>query len=710
MTMIDRRGFLFGALTVIAAGAGEFRLGFAQAAAKGGAKGADVTPFITITPDNRIVIHSPNAEMGQGAATGHAQILAEELDADWNLVSVDLAPLGEAYKNPAFKRQATGGSTSIRAWYPELRRMGAAAREMLKSAAAAEWSVPAGEIATENSTLVHKGSGRKATYGEMAGAAAKQKLPDDPPLKDEKDFRIIGEPLRRPDTPAKVDGSLVYGIDLKLDGMLVAAVHMPPVFGARVKDYDVNGADKIPGVRGIHRIASGVAVVADGYWPARKALEQMTFTYDGPAEKLSSADIDARLRELLDAGEGVSATVRGDARKRIEGAKGGKVISRDYDAPFLAHATMQPITGAARFTKDGLEIWTSSQSPGTAAARAAEITGLSPDRITVHQMFLGGGFGRGAVPSADIQAVELAAITKRPVKVIWSREDDIAHDYYRPTAKARLRALLAADGKPEAVHVLVAAPSLAQGVGLPERDGYDPFSVEGLSDFPYAVPALEVTYARAETPVPLGFWRSVGHSFTAFFKESFIDELAVAAGQDPVAYRLALLDGAPRQKEVVRLAAEKAGWDKPLPKGRFRGIAQHTCYGGYVAEVVEISVVDGAPKLERVVAAVDCGLAINPRSIEAQIESAIVYGLSAARHGRITIADGAVEQSNFHDYPVITIADMPKVEVHLVASSEAPGGVGEIGTPPIAPALANAWHAATGARLAALPLDFSGKA
>lgn len=707
MTMIDRRGFMVGALTVLAAGAGEFRLGSLRAAIAGDA-GPDarvINAFVRITPDNRVTLYSPNAEMGQGSATGQAQILAEELDADWDNVTVELAPFGEAYKNPAFKRQATGGSTSIRAWYPELRRMGAVARQMLKSAAAEQWGVKADEIETRDSTLVHKASGRKATYGEMAGAAARQRVPEDPELKDESAFRIIGQPLRRPDTPAKVDGSLIYGMDLRLDDMLVAAVHMPPVFGSSVKDFDSAGAEKIKGVRGIHRIESGVAVVADSYWPARQALEQMTFTYDDPEEILSSADIDAALLKLLDAGDGVPAAARGHARTRIDDATSG-VIARDYDAPFLAHAAMQPITGAARFTAGGLEIWTSSQSPETAATRAAELTGLPLDRITVHQLYLGGGFGRGSVPSADIQAVELAAVTKRPVKVIWSREDDIRHDYFRPVAKARMRATLGKDGRPQAVHVLVAAPSLSQGVGLPERNGYDYFSVEGLAEFPYAVPDLEVAYARAETPVPLGFWRSVGHSFTAFFKECFIDELANAAGQDPVAYRLALLDGAPRQKEVLRLAAEKAGWGKPLAKGWSRGVAQHACYGGHVAEVVEISMTDGAPRLERVVVAVDCGRPINPRSIEAQVESAIVYALSAAKHGRITLVDGAVEQSNFHDYPVITLADMPKVEVHIVPSEEPPGGVGEIATPPLAPALANAWFAATRRRLAALPLDF----
>lgn len=708
MTGITRRKLL--KVSSVAAGAATagglmLKLGLGKAdAAEAGA--VDLNIFIEIDKAGLVTLTMPSTEMGQDIYTGHCQILAEELDGDWKKVRFRPSPVGEGYRNPMFDRQATGGSTSVRAFYQPLRVAGATAREMLKAAAAATWGVAAADCTTKAGRVLHAASGRSAGYGELAAAAAKVTPPAAPALKSPADFSIIGKRLKRVDTAQKINGAAQYAIDIRLPGMLTAAVRMSPVFGGEVVSFDDSAVLKMPGVKAVLKVPGGVAVAAGNFWQAQQAAERLPVTFSqGKTAGLSSAQISAAMHKAA-AGEKLPVSVsRGDAAAAIQAAARDRLVSADYELPYLAHATMQPITATASVKGDRCEMWCSSQSPEGVAAIVAETLGIPLRNVAVHTQFLGGGFGRGSVFSAEPQAAVLSKALGCPVKVIWSRENDIQHDVYRPSALARMTAVLGPDGLPQALKATLASPSIAESFGWPLKNGVDKISTEGLDEFGYDIPHFKVEYANVSVGVPVGFWRSVGNSHNAFFKECFIDELAAAAGKDPYEYRRALLKNNPRALAVLDLAAKAAGWGTPLAKGRARGMAFHAGYGSIVAEVAEVSLSEGRPRVERVVVAADCGTVINPASIEAQIESAIVYGLTAALKGRITLKDGAVEQSNFFDYEMLKLSEMPVVETHLMASSQAPGGVGEIGTPPIAPAVANALFSLTGKRVRNLPIE-----
>lgn len=679
--------------------------------------------WLRIRPDGTVTVVVDRSEMGQGISTGLPMLVAEELDADWSTVKWEQAPAGEIYKNPGFpgNAQGTGGSSSIRvAWVP-LREAGARARMMLVAAAAARWSVSADSCRTEKGRVFHDASGRSLGYGELAVEAGKLPVPEKVTLKSAKDFRIIGRTTARLDLAEKVNGTAQFGQDPRVAGMLVAAVARCPVFGGKLKDFDPVKARQAPGVRFVVKIDSGVAVVAENFHQARQARDLLQITWDeGPSAELDSDHIRARLKA---AAEGTEAKVVRKEGAGSGGTPGATPLDAVYELPYLAHACMEPMGAAADVQADHCTVWAPTQfqwgdsmGAGGCEGVAAKYGGVSRNRVTVHTTQLGGGFGRKFELDFVIDAVQISKAIGKPVRVSWTREDDTQHDYYRPASYHLLRASVSADGSPVSWYHRIATGSImrrfipgfvpdwvASKMGI-LRDGADPSSTEGAYDLPYAFPDLQVEDAMVEAGVPIGFWRSVGHSHTAFVTECFLDEVAHAAGKDPVAFRQALLAGAPRHLAVLNLAAEKAGWGTPLPAGRGRGVAVHESFGSWVAQVAEVSVEGGKVRVHRVVCAVDCGTAVNPGQIEAQMQSAIVYGLSAALYGEITIKKGRVVQSNFFDYPVLRMNEMPVVEVYLVDSQDVPGGVGEPGTPPIAPAVVNAIFAATGTRLRKLPI------
>ena len=660
--------------------------------------------YLRVGTDNRVTVIVGLSEMGQGVHTAIPQIVAEELDADWSRVRVEQAPADEAYTNPIFHTQATGGSTSVNGHWDPMRKAGAAAREMLVAAAAKSWNVPAAECSTEKGVVHHKRTGKKQTYGQLAARAAKQPVPKEPKLKNPADFKIIGQPMHRLDTPFKVNGSGKYGLDVRLPGMLTAVMARPPVPGGKAVSVDDSAAKKVKGVRQVIQIPQGVAVLAAGYWQAKKGRDALVIKWDnGPNAGLSSEGVTKMLTE---------ATTREGKVARNEGnvasASGAKTLEAVYEAPYLAHACMEPMNCTAWVKKDSVEIWAGTQSQGPNQGILGNVAAIEPKRVKVNTMLLGGGFGRRFAPDFTIGATLLSKISGKPVKLVYSREDDMRGYFYRPASVTRFTAALDANNNPVSFTARVASPSIMEASGFMKLppDGVDSFGVEGVKDVPYDVPNLRVEYSRQEPGVQVWFWRSVGHSQNIFFSESFVDELANAAGKDPFEFRRALLGKAPRHKGVLELAAEKADWGKPLPAGVHRGIAVAQSFGSYVAEVAEVSIgADGRPKVHRVVAAVDCGQIVNPEIIRRQVESAIVYGLTAALYGKITFKDGAVEQGNFDTYPMLRMSEMPKVEVHILKSSEHPTGMGEPGLPPLAPALTAAIFKATGKRLRKLPID-----
>ncbi|MCU7373732.1 xanthine dehydrogenase family protein molybdopterin-binding subunit [Paucibacter sp. O1-1] len=661
--------------------------------------------WLRITPDNRITVICGSAEMGQGVLTAIPMLVAEELDADWRLVGVEQAPVDQAYNNPMFGMQATGGSTTVRAHWLPVRQAGAAAREMLVAAAAAQWKVEPASLRTEAGHVIGPG-GKKLAYGALVAAAAQQPVPAKPALKASKDFKILGKPTRRLDTPAKVNGTAKFGIDAQVEGMLVAVMARAPIAGAKPRSMDEAKARAIKGVQQLITIPGGVAVLADGYWAAKQGRDALAVQWDlGPHADLSSAKVSAMLTSAADNAEAV-AVDQGNLKDAI--ATSDKTLSASYEVPYLAHACMEPLNCLAWVKGDEVTIWAGTQSQGPAQGILGQVAQATPAKVKVNTLLLGGGFGRRFAPDFAIDAVLLSKASGRPVKLIYTREDDMAAGYYRPASLVRFEAALDDEGRATALRADIGSPSIMAASGfmkIPEN-GVDAMAVEGLADQPYDIPNQRIAYGRAEPGPQVWFWRSVGHSQNAFFIESFVDEMAAAAKADPLQFRLALLAKKPRHKAVLEAAAAKAGWGKPLAKGRFRGIAVAESFGSYVAEVAEISVADdGTPKVHRVVAAVDCGQTVNPLTIARQIEGGIVYGLSAALYGKITYKDGRVEQGNFHDYPVLRLSEMPKVEVHILPSQEAPGGIGEPGTPPIAPALVNAIFAATGKRIRSLPID-----
>jgi isoquinoline 1-oxidoreductase subunit beta len=706
----SRRGFLK------AGGAAALVVGFALPTATGRAFAA--TPmapvfapnaFLRITPDNRVTVVTGSVEMGQGVTTAIPMLLAEELDADWSKVSVEQAPADQAYNNPAFGMQATGGSTTVRAHYEPMRKAGAAAREMLVAAAAAQWKLDASTLRTENGQVIAP-NGKKLSYGSLVAAAAKQPVPTNPKLKDSKNFKLIGKPVKRLDTPSKVNGTAKFGIDAQVPGMLVAVMARAPLPGAKPAKVDDTKAKAVKGVQQVITIPHGVAVLATGYWAAKKGRDALQIQWDqGEAATLSSAKVTAMLTEGADAAEAV-ATDAGNLRDAA--ANSAATVDALYEAPYLAHACMEPMNCTAWVKGTGadatVEIWAGTQSQGPAQGILAQVASAAPGKVKVNTLMLGGGFGRRFAPDFAIDATLLSKISGKPVKLIYTREDDMAAGFFRPASVARFEGAVDAQGKPTMLKVGVGSPSIMGGSGfmkIPDN-GVDTFAMEGITDHPYDIDNQRIAYGRREPGPQVWFWRSVGHSQNIFFLEGFIDELAVAAKKDPYEFRRGLLSKQPRYKAVLEAAAQKAGWGQPLPAGVFRGIAVAQSFGSYVAEVAEVSVAaDGTPKVHRVVAAVDCGVTVNPEIIRRQIEGSIVYGLSAALYGKITLKDGKVEQGNFHDYPVLRMSEMPKVEVHILPSTEAAGGIGEPGTPPIAPAVVNAIFAATGKRIRSLPID-----
>jgi isoquinoline 1-oxidoreductase beta subunit len=660
--------------------------------------------WLRINPDESVLVMVDRSEMGQGVATSLPMLLAEELEADWSKIKIEFAPADKAYINPLFGMQGTGGSTSVRAAYGPLRKAGAAARDMLVSAAATTWGVAKSECRAEKGAVIHGPSKRRLTYGKLAVKAAAVPVPQDVPLKDPKDWKILGTPVRRLDTPFKVDGSAQFGVDVKAPGLLVAVVARCPVFGGKVKSFDAVKAKAVPGVRQVVQISSGVAVVADGYWPAKQGRDALDVTWDeGATAGVSSATIAQLLAQRADQA-GAVARNDGDAQGALPGA--AAKIDATYELPFLAHATMEPMNCTAHVRADGVDIWAPTQFQTGAQGLGAGIGGVPPEKVKVHTTYLGGGFGRRFELDFIREALETSKAVSAPVKLMWPREDDIRNAQYRPASYHRMQAGLDSGGQPVAWTHRVVAPSIMARV-FPDsvKNGLDEEAVEGGVAMPYAVANVHVDYLLTDTGIPVGFWRSVNNSFNAFAVETFIDELAHAAKKDPYEYRRDLLGKAPRHLGVLNLAAEKAGWGTPLPAGRARGIAVHKSFDSYVAEVAEVAVdADGVVHVPRVVCAVDCGPVVNPGIVEAQMQSAIVYGLTAALWGEITIDKGRVQQSNFNDYRMLLLAEMPVVEVHIVPSSDAQGGVGEPGTPPIAPAVCNAIFALTGKRIRKLPI------
>jgi isoquinoline 1-oxidoreductase beta subunit len=646
--------------------------------------------------------------MGQGITTSLPMLVAEELECDWNKVRAEFPTADENLRRKrAWGDMSTGGSRSVRSSHEYLRKAGAAAREMLIAAAAQQWNVPAVECQAAKSVITHKPSGRTLRFGEVAEAAAKLPPASEPKLKDPKEWTLVGTPQKRLDTTDKVTGKPIFGIDVRVPNMLYAAIVQCPVFGGTPKSYDEAKIRSLKGVRRVVALPNAVAVVADSWWQAKQAIDALPVTWDeGQNGKVSSADIAELLRGGLVAPE--AAVVRKDGDVDAALAKAERRIEAEYAAPYLAHATMEPQNCTAHVTPDKVEVWAPTQSGEGALAAAAAAAEMAPEKVVMHKTTLGGGFGRrGAVQDYVHQAVLIAKAVGQPVKLLWTREEDIRHDFYRPAAMVRFSAGLDASGMPIVWRVRVTSPSIFAAL-LPQRltNGVDQAAANGFTDeMAYDVPNYHVEYAMRTTPVPVGFWRSVNHSQNGFFRECFVDEMAHAAGQDPYQFRRKLLSKSPERLAVLDAAAQKAGWEKPAPPSVSRGIALVEAYGSLCAQVVEASVGEkGQVRVHRVVAALDTGHVVNPAILASQVESGIVYGLTAALYGAITIENGRVSQGNFDDYEMLRMADMPAVETVLVPSGGFWGGGGEPAVPPLAPALCNAIFAATGKRIRSLPL------
>jgi len=680
----------------------------AAAAAKGASTEFAPNAFIRIGKDGRVTLIMCQVEMGQGTYTSMSMLLAEELEVGLDQVKLEHAPPDDKlYANPLFGDQETGASTSVRVFFDPLRRAGATARTMLVAAAAQTWKVDPASCQANRAVVTHTPTGRKLTYGALAEKAAKLPVPTQVALKAPKDFKLIGTPAKRLDTPAKVNGTAQYGIDVRLPGMKIATVAASPVVGGKVAAVDDSKARAIKGVRQIVRLDDAVAVVADHMWAAKEGLAALSIRWDdGPNGRVSTADV---VRGLAAAAQSPGVVVRneGDAHAAVAGAP--KKVESVYEVPFLAHAAMEPINCTVHVRPDRCEVWTGSQVLSRAQGGAANVTGLPLDKVVVHNHYLGGGFGRRLEFDYVTQAVRIAKQVEGPVKVIWTREEDIRHDVYRPYYYDRMAAGLNAGGQPIAwTHRIVGPAILARFLPPAFRGGIDIDGVDGAEQLLYAIPAIRVEYVRHEEPVlNTGFWRGVGVTHNNFVIESFVDELAAAAKQDPVAYRRALLSKSPRATAVLDIAAQAAGWGRPPPDGRSRGVSVlYSSWGSYLAEVAEVSVSKvGEVRVHRVVLAVDCGTEVNPDTLKAQAEGGIIFGISGALWGEVTLENGRVQQSNFHDVRVLRINETPAIEVHLVRNLEAPGGMGEPPTAVTAAALANAVFAATGKRIRKLPLE-----
>ena len=662
--------------------------------------------FLRIGSDESITILLAHSEMGQGIWTTLPLLVAEELDCDWTRIRAEHAPAAPVYAHTVMGMQMTGGSTTTWSEFERYRTVGAAARQMLLRAAAEEWKTDAARLRVENGYVI--GGSRRASFGQLAERAAALPTPAKVTLKSPSQWRLVGKPTRRLDTPEKITGRAQFGIDVQFPGLRVAMVARSPVFGGKVRSFDATEAKKVPGVEQVVQVPSGVAVVATSTWAAKLGRAALKTDWDlGPGASLDTEAMRAEARAQSRT-DGDVALSKGDVKAAL--GKAGRRLEADYEVPYLAHAPMEPLNCTVKVDGDRCDIWTGTQFQTMDQKVASEILGLQPEQVFIHTTFLGGGFGRRATATSDFvrEATEVAKAAKVPVKVVWTRDDDIRGGYYRPMFHHRIEAGLDAHGRPVAwSHTLVGQSLL---VGTPfeamVKNGIDEASVEGVVDSPYlaAIPARRVTLHSPRRPITVLWWRSVGNSHTAFAMESMIDELAHAAGQDPLRYRLALLARSPRHARVLEVAAEKAGWGGPLPQGHALGLAMHASFESVFAQVAEVSVTpDATIRVHRVVCALDCGQPINPLGIEAQVQGGIAFGLGAALHGAITFRDGRVQQSNFHDYRVLRMDEMPKVDVHIVKSSAKMGGIGEPGLPPIAPAVGNALFALTGKRLRSLP-------
>ena len=703
---------------------------WASAKARAKAKAQATAPFapniwLRIGTDDSVTIIQNQLELGQGVTTSMPMLVAEELDCDWNKIRLEWAPADLAYGNPAMRgAQMTASSQSTRGYWKILREAGAAGRSMLVEAAAQTWGGSPDSCSTEKGEVIHGASGRRLRYGALAEKASTLPVPKQVTLKNQKDFRLLGQSLARLDIPEKVNGKAVFGADIKRPNMLIARVLRCPVFGGKVASFNAAKAKAVPGVRFVVEVGSkpdkapdtfwgstrgpgaGVAVLADSFWEASQGLKALEVTWDeGPNANLSSEEIRRRFAE---AAEKPGAVARNDGDFDKANAGAAKRLEAIYELPYLAHATLEPMNCTADVRKDGCDVWVSTQSQTSAHNAAIRVTGLPKEQVKIHTTYVGGGFGRRGEGDYVAEAVEISKAVSRPVQVIWSREDDMQHDYYRPATYVRFWAALDESGMPIGYKARLVQPSLFARFdprALDNMRGVDGISVGGVAALPYSIPNLRAEYVYNEPGIPIGFWRSPGGSVSGYVVESFFDELAAAAGKDPYEFRRGLLGKSPRVRGVLELVAEKAGWGTPLPQGRFRGISAMESVASYVAQVAEVSVApDGKVRVHRVVCAVDCGWTINPDTIKAEMEGGIVYGLTAALYGEITIKKGRVEQGNFDSYPMLRMNEMPEIEVHILPSTETPGGVGEGSTPPIASAVVNAIFAATGKRIRRLPI------
>jgi isoquinoline 1-oxidoreductase beta subunit len=701
---LTRRGFLRAGLAV----GGTLVVGFHLPRADGAqSEKAAFAPnaFIRIDAHGKVTLIMPQVEMGQGIYTSVAMILAEELDAAFDQVSLDAAPPNDKlYGNPTFGLQVTGNSNSVRAFWLPLRKAAAGARAILVQAASQQWKVEPSGIRTENGEVIHEASGRRIAYAALVSHAQNLTPPKDPPLKDVKDFKLIGNPLKRLDTPEKVNGKALYGIDVMPPGVKFATLAACPVFGGTVGHVDDVKAKSLPGVRQVIMFENFVAVVGDHMWAAKQGLSALDITWnEGPNSAISSDDIWKQLRAASKM-EGAVAKSTGDLAKALAE---GDLLEAAYELPFLAHAAMEPLNCTVHVTPATCEVWVGSQVLSRAQAIAAKVTGLPLDKVTVHSQLIGGGFGRRLEVDMVDTAVQIAKQVDGPVKVVWTREEDIQHDIYRPVYRDTFSASVSNGRIVGWKHRITGSSVIARWLPPAFQKGIDIDAIDSGADIPYDIPNLRVEYVRDEPPaVPTGFWRGVGPNNNVFAIESFMDELAKKSNKDPVAFRRDLLGKSPRLRAALELAATKAGWGNPLPARTGRGIAVQTAFGSFIATVAEAEVdADGAVRVHRIVSAVDTGIVVNPDTVVAQLQGGLIFGLTAALYGNITIDKGRVQQSNFNDYRMLRINEIPQIEVHLIKSGEAPGGIGETGTTAAPPALGNALFAATGIRLRRLPID-----
>jgi isoquinoline 1-oxidoreductase subunit beta len=702
---ISRRALIKGSFAVGTGLVVGFHLGPAGRRAARAQAGA-LTPnqWVSIDRDGVVTIVNSVVEMGQGSLTTMPAIIADELDTDLGKIRVTQAPANpKLYANPVTGAQGYGGSRGVRDHIDMLRKAGAAAREMLMQAGANEWGVPLSEVDTDLDTVVHKPSGRRMPYSALVDKAAQLPVPQNPRLKKPDQFRYMGKLMHRRDTPLKVNGSAIFGMDVVVPGMLIASVERCPVFGGKVKSFDATAAKRIKGVKDVVQVTNGVAVVADSFWTAQRGRKALTIVWDeGPVASVTSASI--RQGYMAAATQtGQVARNDGDADKALAAA--AKTVEAVYEVPFLEHACMEPMNATAFVKPGSCEIWAPTQSPGGTQVTGSKVSGVPVEKVIVNTTYLGGGFGRRGEQDFILDALETSKAVGAPVKVMWTREDDIQHGFYRPATYNVFKAALDAQGAPVAWWNRVVGPGILVQKGRAQAGTIDGAAMEGVRNMPYDLPNVHVEWVNKDYGVPLGFWRSVGPSQNGFIVESFVDEMAKAAGKDPVEFRRGLLGKSPRHKAVLELAAAKANWGSPTAAGRARGCAVMFSYGSYVAHVAEVSVArDGKIKVHKLVGAIDPGFAVNPDQVKAQMEGGGIYALTALLYGEITIDRGRVVQSNFDNYPMLRINEAPEMEVHILNSGEAAGGLGEPGVPTVAPAICNAIFALTGTRVRSLPL------